>query len=394
MTTDTQTQTSDGHNAEITVQDHAHIAAIGDTPRATWSISLSSLRSNIRHMRPSAKQVMVDSFSWCIQRGITRAEFCKAVGIDASTIHRHIKGTYTGTSGERLDLSDKHEAAIRSWLQEQKAAAGQTVSLPDYVHTPTSRKVETACDLAAESNSPVFLWGPSHIGKTWALQYWAETHNHGRSPYVRCPAVGGLRGILTEIARAVGESPKKPQDKLITCLKRAITEDMVLILDEFHQLLHTFRRESFFACVETIREIHDRSRCGLVLSMSNFGRDEIAKHRRADLEQIFRRGVHRIQVGTKSGMPLAGDLTAILERFGLEFPTASERVALRHQGREIVERPREILRQLAKEEGLKAICERLRYAGKLAKGDALCWEHFTRAHVIIATNATAEEDWA
>jgi hypothetical protein len=60
------------------------------------------------------------------------------------------------------------------------------------------------------------------------------------------------------------------------------------------------------------------------------------------------------------------------------------------------ESPFKMLEELSRENGLKAITERLRYGSKFAADAAaeLEWEHVVKAHVTIAKNATAPaDDW-
>jgi hypothetical protein len=153
--------------------------------------------------------------------------------------------------------------------------------------------------IARESRTPVFLFGPSQVGKSWGLIHDAESHDDGRTIYVRCSSISGLHGLMNAIGKCIGVSPAGNKDAMKQSMIAAFQSDMLLILDEFHELLYVYRRESFFACAEFVRELYDRVGMGIVLSLTNFGRDRIWESRRSDLEQIFRRGVHRVQVGTK-----------------------------------------------------------------------------------------------
>jgi DNA transposition AAA+ family ATPase len=365
--------------------------ANGNNARASWQVSLGDLRSNIAHCRPEAKQALVDAFLWCIQHDIHKAEFATAIGASDNLMYRVITGRYTNPStGARLDISPKHLTAIQRWLREQKAAATKRSA---FILTPTAKRVHLACNLAAESHTPVMLYGPSHIGKTWALEHWAEQNNHGRTAYLRCCAASGLGGILSEIASRIGVSPGANKDAMIRRIRKALTMDMVLIIDELHLLTNTYRKESFFACIEVLREFYDRIGLGMVLSMTNLGRDKVETEKRRELEQVFRRGVHRVQL---ANMPTRGDLAAILGVYGLEFPKPKDQIIVSG----IAEQPYAILRQLALEEGLKAITERIRYAAKLASrktttGDdiTITWEDWVRAHLTIQANATPEPNW-
>ena len=92
------------------------------------------------------------------------------------------------------------------------------------------------------------------------------------------------------------------------------------------------------------------------------------------------------------------DARAIFEHHGFSWPTKSYSVDLPiGGGKTLTERPLEVLKQLAKEEGLKAMTERIRYARKFAAktGEALDWKHFIQAHLTIAANAAEpEDDWS
>ena len=90
-------------------------------------------------------------------------------------------------------------------------------------------------------------------------------------------------------------------------------------------------------------------------------------------------------------MPTKGDLTAILERHGLDFPDKKLSVTVKG----LIEKPYELLRQLAKIEGLLSIAERIRYAHKMAEKhkEEIDWKHFVEADLLIKSNAQPESDW-
>lgn len=360
----------------------------GDNVRASWRWSLHDVRTHMSHCTPDHKQALIDCFLWCIdpRHPVTLDEFCVAVGYDKSTVTRIYMGRYVkhGT-GVRLDIPAKMAQAAREFLARQKMAFR---GRDEFVMTPTAKRIWTGCDLARESHTPVWILGPSHIGKTWALENYSTQNNHGASPYVRMKAASGLHGMVARICERVGVSTNSNTANQTAYLKRAITPDMVLILDELHLLALTYRLGSFFACIEMIRELYDETGCGMVLCGTMLLFDKIKGGQHGELEQIVRRGVHRILL---PGMPTKGDLTMILDKQGLEFPSRKLTVTIHG----VIEKPYEILRQTAKDEGLKAVCERIRYGAKIARRDNadLNWSHFAEAHLRIASSATPEADW-
>jgi DNA transposition AAA+ family ATPase len=383
----TEAQASENQDAARALQN------VGDTVRAGWRFSLDAVRSNIAYMSPEAKELLVWAFTWSIDHAhpIRFEEFCSRIGYDSNTVYKAYSGklrhpTQKDANGQPvpMDLSAGMLKELRAFrrIELQRAKLGRNL----FVETPTARRVFLACDLARESQTPVFIEGASHVGKTEAFRQYCIENNHGRSVLVELEAVSGLMGVVRAIAAKLGISPNGNTPDLIERIRKALTPDMVLILDEVHLLANTYRRGSYFACMEAIRRIYDFCQCGLVLSFTKLGYDRAEKERKRELEQIFRRGVHRVNLGDR---PTAEDVRLIVEAWGLEMPARNDQVEVTIHRKVIAERPWAMLAQLAGEAGLKAIVERLRYASKFA-ADAetkLAWEHVVRAHFTVLKNA-------
>jgi DNA transposition AAA+ family ATPase len=358
------------------------------TPRAGWNFSTDAIRKNLSHCNPEARETMVACFLWCIddRHPVTRQEFSAAIGYEWNTIWRIYNGTYVDPkTGVRYDVPPKLVAAAKQFLNGQRQRFIEADA--DFVPTPTAKKVFQTCDLARESHSMVILYGPSHIGKTFALEYYTATNNHGRTIMVKLEAASGLGGMVRRIADACGISDKSNTADLIERIKRGITRETLLIIDECHLLQHTYRKNSFFACIEVIRRLHDFTRAGFVLCWTHL--DNLKASSQAELQQVWRRGVHKRPLPK---MPTPGDLDAILKASGLAFPDAGLEVTVK----KVTEKPREVLRLVAKRDGLLAITERVRYGKKLAlkRGEKFAWYHLIEAHLIIEKEAQQEPEWS
>lgn len=381
-------ETKDGINGEAEGAKGATVSEqhAGDTVRASWPFSLHQIRINIAHCAPEGREALVSAFLWCTdpKHPIRRDEFSRRVGYSDNTIYRIFSGRYVHAETKRqLDVPDDLVKAIHNFLdlERERFLGGKT----EFVKTPTAIRIWHGCNIARESRSPVFIWGVPQIGKTTALERYAQDNNHGRTVYVRMKAASGLGGMVRRIAENVGVSPKSNTANLTDYIKGALTQDMVLILDEVHLLAYTYRKASFFGCMEVIREIFDETHCGLVLCGTQLLQDELTAR---ELEQLLKRGVHRIAL---PAAPTRGDVSAILEAAGLEFPDRGSKVTVKGA----TEEPYQVIRQLAKKEGLKAITERLRYGRKLAsKGKAtLEWKHVIEAHLTIAAESNPADGW-
>lgn len=369
---------------------------IGSTVRASWNFSLDDIRANTARYAPEEQELLISAFLWCIDPAhpMAKPEFARIVGYSDNVIYKLYTGKYQHpTTKEQMGPPADMVKSIRDFLAlERERFDGRPT---DFVITPTAKKIFLSVDLARESQTPVILYGPSQIGKTWALRQIQALQNHGKTAMVELEAASGLGGMVRKIADSIGIADKSNTASLIDRIKRGLTPNMVLIVDEVHLLKHTYRLGSFFACIEVLRRIHDFCKCGMVLSWTHL--EELKAHKEKELLQIWRRGVHKVYLPL---MPTKGDLSAILSHNGLTFP-APDLVATTKvrdaRGRLVPfsDSPYKILRQLAREEGLKSVTERVRYANKLAKkaNTKVDWEHFLDAHVRILDNQKQEGFW-
>ncbi|MFH0907164.1 MAG: ATP-binding protein [bacterium] len=378
------TEKTEKRDDELAPQAHT-----GDTVRSSWPFSLDKIRKNIAHCSPAGKDALVSAFLWCIDAAhpVRKDELSERIGYSDNVLYKLYTGRYRDPDGKLYDVPEELIERIRDFLriERERFLGGET----QFVLTPTAKRIITACDLGRESQTPVFVIGRSHIGKTWALRHYADTNNHGRTVYIRMKAASGLGGMVRRIAEKVGQSPRGNTADLIDNIKHAITKDMLLIFDEVHLLQYTYRKASFFACMEVIREIYDETGCGMLLSGTKILLDRITEARNGEMEQLLRRGVHRILLPET---PTRADVNAILEHNGLEFPARALEVRVQR----ITEKPYDVLRQLSKRDALKSITERLRYGRKLAarKDDKVNWTYFLEAHLTIAKQAEQpEDDW-
>lgn len=362
---------------------------LGNTVRASWNFSMDDVNANIARYDAEAKEALRAAFRWCIdpRHPMAKPDFAKRVGVSDNLVYRLFTGKYKDAEGNAMAPSKELVRSIRNFLEleAERYQAGKT----EFVMTPSARVVQTACRIARESQTPVFLVSPSHIGKTWALEHFTRNNNHGRTIFIRMRAASGLGGMVRRIADCCGVSDKSNTADLIDRIKHALSPDTLIILDELHLLAHTYRKGSFHNCMEVIREIIDEVGCGAVLCFTIL--DGITAASQKELQQLWRRGVHKFKLPL---IPTIGDVSAILKHNGLEFPDKELVVTVQEGRSRIEEKPYEVIRMVAKRDALKAITERLRYARKLARGEKLEWKHFITAHLIIEKEGEPEGDWS
>lgn len=357
-----------------------------DNVRASWNFSLEKIRQDIRHFSQEEQDLLVALFRWCIDplHPIRRDEAASRIGFSSDMIYQLLTGKYRNPDKSLKRPSKEFLDNLREFLASE--AKKHAALSSDFVITPTAKKIFTACNLARESHSPVILSGTSHIGKTWGLKYDAAHNNHGKTFFAEMEAASGRGGMVRVMGRAAGVGYRGNAAKMLEKVTHATTSNTLWIFDEVHLLRHTYQIKSFFACIETIRRLYDFTQCGMVLSWTHLA--DLENSKADELMQVWRRGVHKVML---PNMPTKADLEAILKHHGLEFPSKDLEVTVG----KAVDQPYAVLRQLAKNQGLKSITERIRYAHKLAnkKDGKIAWENFIDAHLRIAKNATPEPDW-
>ncbi len=381
-TADTETQASETDS--LAAQQQRAAANQGDNVRASWRFSLDSMRANIAYMTPEAKDLLVWAFTWCIDPAhpVPFDVFCDRVGYNTNTMYKVYSGKYLHPeTRKQLDAPEKLIKNLKAFRRIELSRA--KLGAKRFLLTPTAKKFFWACDQARKSNTPVFIISASQLGKTWAGRQYCIENNHGKSIIVELEAVNGLRGLLQALAAKLGISPKANTPDLIVRIKKALTPDMVVIFDELHLLANVYRRGSFFACMEQLRRIFDATKAGFVFTFTQLKYDEISRDCARELEQVFRRGVHVVNLGDR---PLVEDIRMFAEDAGLNWSERHEEITV---AKGLTDTPWLVLKQLAEKVGLTGIVERFRLANDLASDDSrteIEWADFLKAHFAIERN--------
>ena len=179
----------------------------GDNARASWRFSGDHIQQALAHCSSERKEALIWAFNWCISRGIWFGNFANQVGYATNTLYKVYTGKHIDPkTGQQYDIPEKLHLAVLDFrkLEIKRAKLGDT----EFVITPAVKRIWAGCDLARESRTPVFIYGASHIGKTWALRQYALDNNHGRTVLVRVPSKAGLAGLVKALAEALGISRK------------------------------------------------------------------------------------------------------------------------------------------------------------------------------------------
>lgn len=308
----------------------------------------------------AGKSAVLWFYGHCRESGMSLAEAGSCIDRDASTVYRLFTGRYGAGYGNLL-------AAIARYrkIAEQRAKRKAI----GYIETSTWRKVSTVCNAALFDGLPAYIYGDSQIGKTAALLEYQRRNNHGQTRYVRMPAAPSMPMVMAYLADGCHISTRITGADIRRRICAALDDKTLLILDEFHQVMIGAGDLLARKIVETIREIYDRTGCGIVMCGTRVLRDELEKGRQALVyEQFRRRGMIELVLPPS---PPRSDIVKIAATFGLPEPGDAEM---------------ETIAEMLKTSGLGKYIKFLQLAHGLAIGrrQPLAWAHFVQAHRSIA----------
>lgn len=160
-----------------------------------------------------------------------------------------------------------------------------------------------------------WVFGDSQIGKSECAREYHRNHNHGETIYVEVPTGGGLGPFLSELAISLGIPTQQKHSELRRRIIDSFDDRMLLIVDEAHRCLQCKQGTRGLDTLDYLREIWNRKQCGILIMMTNDGRDQLLKgrHKKA-LEQLWRR---RLQPLHLPGTPFGDDLERFAAAYGL-----------------------------------------------------------------------------
>jgi DNA transposition AAA+ family ATPase len=201
----------------------------------------------------------VDQLAWfhqhALESDLNWKQCEQALNYSQTTIWRALKGEYTGDLTKVIDAIRSYRGIIAERTSIKHAA---------FRETRITRLVTGGLSYALANNSITRITGESRMGKTASAKYWRDQNNHGRTVFVTAPAYGGGKALLKEIATCLGINKNISTTQMHDAILRAFNANRMLIVDEAHRLLPNDYRSNP-VLVEILRDIHDRTGCGLAL---------------------------------------------------------------------------------------------------------------------------------
>lgn len=236
--------------------------------------------------------------------GISQAQVARESDLHASVLSQYMSGTYPGdNAGVERKLAAYLNARREREIERRRAAAA-----PEWVDTPTSRRILTALSWAQAEGDIAVIYGAAGAGKTKSIEQYRRT-----APAVwvatMTPSSAGVAGALAELAEALGlEASGSPRTLFKALCKRLSETNGLVIIDEAQHL--------GVQALDQIRAIHDATGIGIAL----VGNEAVyarmtGGNRAAYLDRLYSRIGNRVRISPAT----QGDLQAVAAGWGLPY---------------------------------------------------------------------------
>lgn len=236
-----------------------------------------------------------------IDLGLTNAEAAKALDYDFTVVYRALKGTYEGNWENIRKAIDRYRRDFRERSKIQNV---------EFVPNRNTKLIANALDYCVSSNTITLITGESGLSKSMATAHWRDQNNSGRTILITAPSICNQLTLLHTICKAIGRKANgRSAYHLVEHIEKALHRGRTLIIDEADFLLP--KRGGFPICLETVRKLHDATKCGLAfIATARFG-----DHLR-DTEYQFEQVLGRIGLACRLHRTLKKeDIIGIIEQY-------------------------------------------------------------------------------
>lgn len=340
------------------------VEELDPTPKQSGRMPGDVVNKNTAHLADEERSAIRWLHNHATLNNLSLGETGALIRYDGSTISKLYNGKYEG----KLDAVVKAIESFRK-VHEERA---NLKKLP-FVMTKQAQRIFNLCHMARRLQRIGFIYGDSQIGKTITLKKYVEQNNHGSTIYVSMPTGGAKSLFLSALAKKLNITGQQQQRELIRRIIEAFDDRMLLVVDELHQAV---RFERSIYTIEFIREIHDATGCGVVLSGTNVFQEAVKEGPWSKvLVQISRRSCAVLPLKPVTGLD---DLGLFAKEYKLP-PASGEAFTLQAE--------------INKQQGLGMWLALLRLANEAAlkRGKPMSWELVIKTHAGLLKLESGEE---
>lgn len=283
-----------------------------------------TVENGIRKQKAEYQSDLRWFYRWSVETGKSQAESAEMLGVNSGTYSKVMRGEYKNANKLLINPPAVMMSRIRELRANEKR---RTLTVVDRIMTPTVAEVHAVCRKTWSDGQLAFIFGESHIGKTFAALWFRDENNHGATIYVDLQGCAGEQDVWRCFARALHISADTPINKLRPRVLNAINLTNLVLVDEFHFITYGYQKAGAKRMINALKAIKDKTRCAMVIFSTNVAREEFTEGQGREaklLKQLWRRGVIKLQLPDALRV---GDVRAIVEAYDLPFPAAPKRAA-------------------------------------------------------------------
>ncbi|WP_233115720.1 AAA family ATPase [Aggregatibacter actinomycetemcomitans] len=160
---------------------------------------------------------------------LTQARLARETGVNNGALSAWLNDKYTGNA-------ETVETPIENWLALGNRKVQVFVEPPNFIDTPTAKKVFAALDMAKFTGAIVPIYGASGVGKTKAAEEYSKC-NPNVWMITISPSRAGLTAFLYELALELGiKDAPRTKARLSRAVKDKLigTEGLVIVDESDH----------------------------------------------------------------------------------------------------------------------------------------------------------------
>ena len=261
-------------------------------------------------------------YSYAQEYHLKEADLAAKMGsYDRNTLYQVFRGSYGVYKDGRCSSWENIVKTIREFKKiELEEAKKKNIGV---IRTEVFETVWRCCDAALNDGMVSFIYGRTRTGKSYALQAYQREHNHGQTIYIEMGSGWTRTRFVRELARKFGNGVKATkawalEDAIFDTLRRS----NLLIVDEFHKALTTTGEKQSATVLEFIRDIRDKTHCGLVLCATKVGMERFETGaNKQTFEQLIGRSIIKAVLPDR---PPVRDLNLIARSFDLSIPAGDD----------------------------------------------------------------------
>jgi DNA transposition AAA+ family ATPase len=330
--------------------------------RNAINISPEMVTESTADLPPEHRDLLRWMYGYCREMHWSWDQFQGHTKLNKNTFYKLWTGKYTDADGNRISAETQCIAIARI---KKLVVERADIRPAKFVETSIFKRIDKICQETRLMQTITMIYGESQIGKTVSLEEVTRRNNHGQTAFFRIPAASGE--FIREFAKACYISPKNSISGIRDKIFRYLDHTKLLIVDELHLVFEIYNSRQVMRTMETLREVHDKTKCGLVLCGTDVFRRELATGDHAKmLNQLRRRGIYELQLPATAPM---ADVDAIAASYALK-PATGEAA--------------DLVKLIIVRDGLGKFTRYLAKASQMAarNKDKLGWDHFIKVHLL------------